>query len=43
MTAPRIVNGPCLLTGLAVCATCGGGMTLRTGKYGRYRYYTCAT
>ena len=42
-TAPRIVNGPCLLTGLAVCATCGGGMTLRTGKYGRYRYYTCAT
>ncbi|WP_248845801.1 recombinase family protein [Acetobacter tropicalis] len=43
VTAPRIVNGPCLLTGLAVCATCGGGMTLRTGKYGRYRYYTCAT
>ena len=42
-TAPRIVNGPCLLTGLAVCATCEGGMTLRTGKYGRYRYYTCAT
>ncbi|MGB9153030.1 MAG: recombinase family protein [Alphaproteobacteria bacterium] len=24
VTAPRIVNGPCLLTGLATCATCGG-------------------
>ncbi len=42
-TPPRVVNGPCLLTGIAVCATCGGGMTLRTGKSGRYRYYTCAT
>ena len=41
VTPPRIVNGPTLLTGLAKCATCGGGMTLRTGKSGRYRYYTC--
>jgi site-specific DNA recombinase len=40
-TPPRIVNGPTLLTGLAKCATCGGGMTLRTGKNSRYRYYTC--
>ncbi len=40
---PRVVNGPTLLTGLAKCATCGGGMTLRTGKSGRYRYYTCST
>lgn len=39
---PRVVTGPILLTGLATCATCGGGMTLRTGKSGRYRYYTCA-
>ncbi len=38
---PRVVNGPSLLTGLAKCATCGGGMTLRTGKGGRYRYYSC--
>ncbi len=38
---PRIVNGPTLLTGLARCATCGGGMTIRTGKGGRYRYYVC--
>lgn len=40
---PRVVTGPILLTGIATCASCGGGMTLRTGKYGRYRYYTCAT
>lgn len=38
---PRIVNGPTLLTGLAKCAICGGGMTIRTGKSGRYRYYGC--
>ncbi len=30
VTAPRVVNGPILLTGLAVCATCGSWMT-RTG------------
>jgi site-specific DNA recombinase len=40
---PRVVTGPILLTGLATCASCEGGMTLRTGKSGRYRYYTCAT
>jgi site-specific DNA recombinase len=40
---PRVVTGPILLTGLATCASCDGGMTLRTGKSGRYRYYTCAT
>ncbi len=43
ITPPRTVSGPILLTGLATCASCGGGMTLRTGKSGRYRYYTCAT
>ena len=44
VTAPRIVNGPTLLTGLAVCASCGSGMT-RTGTaraHRSYRYYTCA-
>ena len=40
---PRVVTGPILLTGIATCAGCGGGMTLRTGKTGRYRYYTCST
>jgi site-specific DNA recombinase len=43
LTAPRIVSGPTLLTGICFCAACGGAMTLRTGKSGRYRYYTCCT
>jgi site-specific DNA recombinase len=46
VAAPRVTTGPILLTGLAVCASCGGGMMLRTGtsKSGRvYRYYTCAS
>jgi site-specific DNA recombinase len=46
VVAPRTTTGPILLTGLAVCASCGGGMMLRTGtsKNGRiYRYYTCAS
>ena len=41
-TPPRLVTSPVLLGGIARCATCGSGMTLRTGKSGRYRYYTCA-
>ena len=43
---PRAVSGPILLTGLAACATCGGGMTLRAGtsRTGQvYRYYSCAS
>lgn len=46
VAAPRAVSGPILLTGLAVCATCGGGMTLRTGTSRSgdvHRYYTCTT
>ena len=43
LTAPRVVSGPTLLTGICFCATCGKAMTLRTGKGGRYRYYTCST
>jgi site-specific DNA recombinase len=42
---PRVTTGPILLTGLAICATCRGGMMLRTGtsENGRvYRYYTCS-
>jgi hypothetical protein len=31
-----------LLTGVAACIHCGGGMILGTGKSGRYRYYTCS-
>ena len=41
-TPPHIVGNPTLLTGIARCATCNSGMTIRTGTSGRYRYYTCA-
>ncbi|WJY19861.1 recombinase family protein [Alteriqipengyuania flavescens] len=40
-TPPRVVSGPTLLIGLAECEACGAGMTIRTGKGGRYRYYSC--
>ena len=46
VTAPRVVTGPILLTGLAVCATCRGAMTLRTGtsRTGKvHRYYACSS
>jgi DNA invertase Pin-like site-specific DNA recombinase len=43
VTPARVVSGPTLLTGICFCADCGGAMTLRTGKGGRYRYYTCST
>jgi site-specific DNA recombinase len=46
VVAPRVTTGPILLTGLAVCATCKGGMTLRTGTSQSgvvHRYYTCST
>lgn len=45
-TPPREVSGPTLLTGICFCASCGGAMTLRTGKGssgGMYRYYACST
>jgi site-specific DNA recombinase len=43
LTAPRVVSGPTMLTGICFCAGCGKAMTLRTGKSGRYRYYACST
>ena len=39
---PRVVNCPTLLTGLLKCGLCGAGMTLATGKGGKYRYYKCS-
>ena len=39
----RFVNSPVLLGGICFCGLCGGAMTLRTGKNGAYRYYTCST
>jgi site-specific DNA recombinase len=43
LTPPRVVTGPTLLTGITHCVTCGGAMTIATGKGGRYRYYACST
>ncbi|MDX2145044.1 MAG: recombinase family protein [Rhodospirillaceae bacterium] len=40
VTPARETNGPTLLTGRVKCAH-GSGMTLRSGKGGKYRYYTC--
>src|SRR5487761_1647593 len=37
-----VISGPTLLTGLIHCGKCGGAMTIRTGKGGRYRYYACS-
>ncbi|WP_395446028.1 recombinase family protein [Caulobacter sp. UC70_42] len=41
--APRFVNSSILLGGICFCGLCGKAMTLRTGKGGAYRYYTCCT
>ena len=38
----RVISGPTMLTGMIHCAKCGGAMTVRTGKGGRYRYYACS-
>ena len=42
VTPARAISGPTILTGICFCADRGGAMTLRTGKGGRYRYYTCS-
>ena len=42
VTPARVVSGPTLLTGICYCTKCGGAMTIRTGKGGRYRYYACS-
>ncbi len=42
VTPSAIISGPTMLTGLIHCAKCGGAMTIRTGKGGRYRYYACS-
>ena len=40
---PRLVGNKTLLTGILICDCCGSGMTLATGKGGRYKYYKCTT
>ena len=42
VTPARLTNGAMLLTQIARCPHCGGGMTLRTGKSGKYRYCACS-
>ena len=42
VTAPRIVNSPVLLTGVARCGSCGSMLSRLTGKGGRYTYYRCS-
>jgi site-specific DNA recombinase len=42
VTPSAIISDPTMLTGLIHCAKCGGAMTIRTGKGGRYRYYACS-
>lgn len=46
ITPPRTTTGAILLTGLAKCSSCSGGMSLRTGtsRSGRiHRYYSCSS
>ncbi|BBP00550.1 recombinase family protein [Sulfuriferula nivalis] len=38
---PHALTSPILLTGLLKCSQCNAGMTLATGKSGRYKYYKC--
>ena len=42
--APHVAAGTTMLTGVAKCgaAGCACAMTIRSGKGGRYKYYTCA-
>ena len=39
----RRLTSPTLLTGILKCGKCGHGMTLVTGKSGKYKYYKCTS
>ncbi|MGR5150858.1 recombinase family protein [Photobacterium swingsii] len=39
----KAIRSSSLLTGLIKCGKCGRGMTVATGKSGKYKYYACAT
>lgn len=41
-TPPRDTTSNILLSKIAVCGHCGSGMTISTGKGGKYRYYSCS-
>src|SRR3546814_20221358 len=40
--APRLVNTPTLLAGIARCGHCGAELIQTTGKGGPYCYYCCS-
>lgn len=40
--APRLVNSPVLLSGVARCGGCGALLHRQTGKGGTYTYYRCS-
>ena len=40
-TPPRTGTGEALLGGLLACPLCGGGMTRKAAKGGKYHYYEC--
>jgi len=40
--APRTVNSPTLLAGVARCGHCNAALIQNTGKGGQYRYYCCS-
>jgi DNA invertase Pin-like site-specific DNA recombinase len=41
-TPPRDTTSDILLSKVARCGHCGSGMTISTGKGGKYRYYSCS-
>ena len=41
--APRMVNTPTLLVGIAKCGHSGAALIQNTGKVGQYRYYACSS
>ena len=41
-TPPRDTTSDILLSKVATCGHCGSGMTISTGKGGKYRYYSCS-
>ncbi len=41
VAAPRLAAADHILSGIAQCKNCGSSMVIRTGKSGRYRYYSC--
>ena len=41
--SPSTLNSPNLITWLLKCKVCGRGLTVATGKSGKYKYYKCTS